>query len=299
MIRFETIVPLAGQVDRDNGIISGVSVITRGEAIGHDVFVDAATLESVRQSAEQAKSVKVKFEHGTNARDIVGTLKNFRNDGNSLRGDLKLIKASPHFPMICEMGENCPEVFGLSIVFKGESEKIDSRSYVRCQKIFSADLVDFPAANPTGLFSVMPEIQFASQELVDLTVERVTTLEAAIKDRVLPLIQRLDAAEKQNQTLFEALQKSETDHKKAIEDAVGALRAEMASADILAARKLAAMGVPAGTVGAHGTIAPPPNPEPVKSLSQQLAEIKDPLERYHFLVKHKLALFAETQAAKL
>jgi hypothetical protein len=48
-----------------------------------------------------------------------------------------------------------PDTFGLSISFTGEHEESDNDIvFARCTEIYSADLVDAPAANPTGLFSV-------------------------------------------------------------------------------------------------------------------------------------------------
>jgi hypothetical protein len=47
-----------------------------------------------------------------------------------------------------------PDTFGLSISFTGEHEESDNDIvFARCTEIYSADLVDAPAANPTGLFS--------------------------------------------------------------------------------------------------------------------------------------------------
>jgi hypothetical protein len=71
---------------------------------------------------------------------------------------------------ILEMAELMPDTFGLSISFTGEHEESDNDIvFARCTEIYSADLVDAPAANPTGLFSakvdsgkkVMDEKQFA------------------------------------------------------------------------------------------------------------------------------------------
>jgi hypothetical protein len=77
------------------------------------------------------------------------------------------------------MAETMPGSFGLSISFSGESEDVEVPSddseevepnsgelpeggveivrAARCMEIYSADIVDQPAANPSGLFQAMPE----------------------------------------------------------------------------------------------------------------------------------------------
>jgi hypothetical protein len=51
------------------------------------------------------------------------------------------------------MAEKMPESFGLSVSFSNCPEEKDGQKFARCAEIYSADLVDSPAANPSGLFS--------------------------------------------------------------------------------------------------------------------------------------------------
>jgi hypothetical protein len=146
---------LNGTIDAANAVIAGVSVITVGEAKGHGMVIDASTLEQVKSAAETyAGGLKVKTDHYTGFDNIVGALKNFIIDGDQLRADLYLLKNHDATPRILEMAELMPDTFGLSISFSGDHEE-DSRGtvFARCAEIYSADLVDTPAANPTGLFS--------------------------------------------------------------------------------------------------------------------------------------------------
>jgi hypothetical protein len=162
---------LQGQIDAQAATISDVSVITVGEAKGHGMQIDAQTLVEVKAAAETyAGGLKVKTDHYTGFNEIVGTLKNFRIDGDQLRADLFLLKNHDATARILEMAELMPDTFGLSISFTGEHEESDNDIvFARCTEIYSADLVDAPAANPTGLFSVkvdsvktgMDEKQFA------------------------------------------------------------------------------------------------------------------------------------------
>jgi hypothetical protein len=162
---------LQGQIDAQAATISDVSVITVGEAKGHGLQIDAQTLVEVKAAAETyAGGLKVKTDHYTGFNEIVGTLKNFRIDGDQLRADLFLLKNHDATARILEMAELMPDTFGLSISFTGEHEESEGGTvFARCTEIYSADLVDAPAANPTGLFSakvdsekkVMDEKQFA------------------------------------------------------------------------------------------------------------------------------------------
>jgi hypothetical protein len=168
------------RVDREAGILRGVSVITEGEAKGHGMIVDGVTLEQVKACAETyVDGLRVKMDHYTGIDAMVGVLRDFQIDGLQLRADLHLIKSHDDFEKILEMAETMPGSFGLSISFSGESEDVEVPSddseevepnsgelpeggveivrAARCMEIYSADIVDQPAANPSGLFQAMPE----------------------------------------------------------------------------------------------------------------------------------------------
>jgi hypothetical protein len=150
------------KIDKDAGIIHGVSVISKGEALGHELVIDSKTLTQVAELASQfSDGLKVRLNHpegkGGTVQSIVGALKNFRVDGSQVRADLHLLKSDENYDKIFELAETQPENFGLSIVFSGKSETEDDLKLARCTEIYACDLVDTPAANPTGLFS-KPEI---------------------------------------------------------------------------------------------------------------------------------------------
>ena len=146
---------LQGQIDAQAATIADVSVITVGEAKGHGLQIDAQTLVEVKAAAETyAGGLKVKTDHYSGFNEIVGTLKNFRIDGDQLRADLFLLKNHDATARILEMAELMPDTFGLSISFSGQHEESeDGTVFARCSEIYSADLVDAPAANDAGLFS--------------------------------------------------------------------------------------------------------------------------------------------------
>jgi hypothetical protein len=135
-------------------IIEGVSVISVGEAKGHGLFVDATTLQEVKQCAESyAGGVKVNLDHGAGIKDIVGFCDNFRIIGDKLVADLNLLENADRRAYVLEIAEKLPDTFGISIAFSGPVREIDGKSFASCTELYSADLVQTPAANPTGLFS--------------------------------------------------------------------------------------------------------------------------------------------------
>jgi hypothetical protein len=146
----------AGVIDAEAGIIRGVSLITKGPALGHGVMIDDKTLAQVKSAAEQyAGGLKVKLNHSGGAGDIVGYIDALRISGEKLLGDLHLLQTSPHRAYILEIAERIPDTFGLSIAFSGPSEKSSDKltTLQRCSEIYSVDLVSEPAANPNGFFA--------------------------------------------------------------------------------------------------------------------------------------------------
>lgn len=182
---------LTGDIDAAAATIKNVSVITVGEARGHGMQIDQKTLLQVKAAAETyAGGLKVKTDHYTGFNEIVGALKNFTIDGDQLRADLFLLKNHDATARIIEMAELMPDTFGLSISFSGEHEEKGETVLARCSEIYSADLVDTPAANPTGLFSakvdsmktVMDETQIADAIAAALApvVEDMAALQAKL-----------------------------------------------------------------------------------------------------------------------
>lgn len=142
------------KVNRESGVIEGVSVITEGEAKGHGVFIDATTLRQVKECADQfSDGVQVKVNHGTGFDSIVGVLRSFRIDGQKLIADLHLLRNHEMRDRLFEMAEELPGSIGLSISFSGGTEEIGKKQFARCTELYSVDFVDRPAANPSGLFN--------------------------------------------------------------------------------------------------------------------------------------------------
>jgi len=151
----QTFSTAGGRVLRSAAIVSDVSVITTGEAKGHNVLIDGTTLRQVKACLDSKPSgAKVKCDHWTGFSNIVGTLRDARISGDRVRADLHLLKEHDKRDLILELAEAQPDTFGFSIAFVGSREKgKDGNQYARVSQLKSVDLVDEPAANPTGLFS--------------------------------------------------------------------------------------------------------------------------------------------------
>lgn len=159
---FRSVAPLGHpNVDRENGVIRDVSIITEGPARGHGVFCDRTTLEQVKAKAEErgAAGLAVKFnpntfDHGPGS--IAGHFSNFRIDGTQLLADLHLDPEYPSRGYLLSLAANQPGSFGLSIDFDMYGEEKGGETFARCEKIDAVTVVDVPAAN-NGLFSVGKE----------------------------------------------------------------------------------------------------------------------------------------------
>jgi hypothetical protein len=135
-------------------VIEGVSIISIGEAKGHGLYVDETTLMQVKECAETYKGgVKVNLDHGAGIKDIVGFVNNFRIVGKQLLGDLNLLETSPMRDYVMEISSKLPDTFGISIAFTGPIREVEGFAFASCTELYSADLVQTPAANATGLFS--------------------------------------------------------------------------------------------------------------------------------------------------
>lgn len=148
-------------IDKEQGVIPGVRIISEGPAIGHGVTVDEKTIDQLLTcSASYSTGVKVKLDHEGGSKDIVGWVNNFEKchdeNGWYLKGDLHLIKSHPSFEYVLELASTIPDTFGLSVFFTGKPDKEDGETFARCTKLLSCDIVTEPAANPTGMFSIGP-----------------------------------------------------------------------------------------------------------------------------------------------
>ncbi len=175
-------------------IIEGVSIISVGEAKGHGLFVDDITLQEVKACAESyAGGVKVNLDHGAGIQDIVGFCDNFRIIGKKLVADLNLLETAEKRAYVLEIASRMPDTFGISIAFSGPVREKDGRSFASCTELYSADLVQTPAANPTGLFSFTAKSVDTSAKQMDEDKNKMEDGEDKVS--IADIIERLSALE--------------------------------------------------------------------------------------------------------
>jgi len=125
---------------RKAGVILGASLIAKGEALGHDMFIDEFALNQVVSlGSEPDTGVKVRFTHPSMSGDglgsYLGRAKNLSLDGDRVRGDVHFSPSSRTTPdgdrggYVMDLAAEDPDSFGMSIVFDhdraAEQEFID------------------------------------------------------------------------------------------------------------------------------------------------------------------------------
>jgi hypothetical protein len=130
-------------------------------------------LMQVKECAESYKGgVKVNLDHGAGIKDIVGFVNNFRIVGKQLLGDLNLLETSPMRDYVLEISSKLPDTFGISIAFTGPIREVEGLAFASCTELYSADLVQTPAANATGLFSfTAKQVDKFPTQMEDATIE--------------------------------------------------------------------------------------------------------------------------------
>lgn len=111
------------------GLIEGVSVITVGEALGHDLWIDAEFLNQTAKAIQAAgdRGVKSRFTHPGMSSDglgkHLGRINNARVEGNQVIGDLHFSDSAHKTPdgdlaeYVNSLVSEDPNAAGLSIVF--------------------------------------------------------------------------------------------------------------------------------------------------------------------------------------
>jgi hypothetical protein len=165
------------------GKISNVSVITKGEASGHGMWIDDEMLSQVEQ-AFGADGVKSRFAHPGLSGDGIGKALGRAYGSAVVDGrvvsDLHLFQAAHESPdgdlaeYVMNLASEDPGGFGMSIAYEPDigaedrffSENEDERGgfvspdpdntqnlpHARLARLYAVDVVDEPAANPNGLF---------------------------------------------------------------------------------------------------------------------------------------------------
>ena len=184
-----------------------MSLVSLGEARGHNKQADQKTLEQVRDCAKQYKGgLRVKFNpytfnHGDGSLAGYIAPDSIQVKDNQVIGDMHVYGAFPHKDYLYEIAERAPDNFGLSIEFNGDTEQIGENFFARCDEIFAATVVDLPAANPTGLFAAKDEesltkikagitdAQIKQNKQTAMTDEEIAKLTKGITEGIKPLFE--------------------------------------------------------------------------------------------------------------
>jgi len=125
--------PAPRGVDRDARVIRGYAVITRGEALGHDMWIDEVLLAQVVEAGNAKTSgLKSRFTHPGLCSDglgkFLGRARNFVRDGDVVRADLFLSDVASKSPegdlagYLMDLAADDDKALGTSIVFSRDFE---------------------------------------------------------------------------------------------------------------------------------------------------------------------------------
>lgn len=244
-------------VDKQAGVIKGVSVLTIGPALGHGIQIDQEGLNQCLEACNNRGSIKLIDKHDAEFEGIVGSVTNFRIEGDKVKGDAELFENHPMRNRIIEIATKIPTEFGLSI--ECDNAHIDNPNgegkLFRCTNVDAVALVPRPAANKTGLFSAkqfdtpaklnlipMTNLKTALQnfaklakleegdtldKVIDAIVEATTVDQPSIEDRLKKLEDGMKPVEMSDEEK-EKLQAEEADKEKADEEKMAKLAEKVA-----------------------------------------------------------------------
>lgn len=138
--------------------LKNVSILTAGEAKGHNLLIDETSLQQALAVAQSMGRIKVTNGHGAQqVMDILGYVENFRIEGSRLLGDLTLLN-SEKADYVANLAGLMPDQFGLSLTFSGVPEDRAGERFARVTEIYDVSVVTQPAANPAGMFSAFSRL---------------------------------------------------------------------------------------------------------------------------------------------
>jgi hypothetical protein len=153
--------------------LRNVSILTAGEAKGHNLLIDETTLVQALQVAQTMGRIKVTNGHGAQqVMDILGFVDNFHIEGDRLLGDLTLL-SSEKANYVASLAAAMPDQFGLSLTFSGVPDDVRGERYARVTEIYDVSVVATPAANASlfSAFSRLPVDTFSKTQMETPVVE--------------------------------------------------------------------------------------------------------------------------------
>ena len=150
--------------------LSNVSILTVGEAKGHNLLIDQKSLEQALEVAQSMKRIKVTMGHGAEVSGILGYIDGFMIEGERLLGDLTLFNTT-EAQFVQQLAQVLPEGFGLSLTFSGVPEEVAGNRFARVTEIYDISVVSTPAANPAGMFSAFCAVDMKKLQMNEAPVE--------------------------------------------------------------------------------------------------------------------------------
>lgn len=239
IINFKEAKLAEGNIDRENSMIKGVSLISTPEAKGHNLSIDEASIDSFL-SAVDGKQIKAYYTHSpeNDALDSIGLWSNFRKEQDEqytkLLGDFTALKAwrdnnPKDFEMLFELAEKAPEAFGVSAEFQaeliyyedGEAKQFDKDSesdvevFARAKEVSAFSIVASPASNPTGLFAEAKQDEMQKQFAETIEAKESLALELkTTQENFEILAKKHSELEEENKKLSEKLESKKEEAEK-------------------------------------------------------------------------------------
>ncbi|MBC2602078.1 hypothetical protein [Puniceicoccus vermicola] len=287
------------RIDKENGILKGVTLMQVGEAKGHGVRITKKTFGK----DWIGKSYKCFISHDEISRDVtecIGVCYGLRleEDGTKLRADFKFLDSfklnhKGDYETLLELAETAPELLGISLTTKGSLQEEDGEDlpFFILEEIYSADFVGHPAATttlfeegkeddpesedkPSSEEKEDPEPDEAEKEVEVEILPRVEALEAQIAE----ILEKLDSLQSEKEDAETAKEEAEKKTEELTEE-----NKELAEA-VNKAKKLAEIG------GDEVTFGEKPSGKEGEDLRKQMNAIPDFAERLKFFREHKAEL---------
>ncbi len=216
-------------VDTEAGVIFGAAVMTCGPAMGHGFSVDMTTLQQTCDlgNAMLDGGAKCHMAHPQTQADgsladqvdkIIGRIRNFRIEGDVLRGDLYVGGYTADRDYILKLAMEDPAACGLSCVFTFDVVPVlgadgmplpDGGLVARVDELFQIDLVGSPAANRRGLLAAIdpPEDPPAPSPAMDPTPPSIAAAKSSMA-KVIAAMRTAMAALREFRDLWAAVDTS-------------------------------------------------------------------------------------------
>jgi len=177
--------------------LPSVSILTVGEAKGHDLLIDQTSLEQALAVAQTMKRIKVTMGHGAQVDGILGYIDGFVIKGDRLMGDLTLFSTT-QAQFVQHLATVLPEGFGLSLTFSGVPAEVGGNRYARVSEIYDISVVSTPAANPAGMFSSFTAVDIQKLQMIEAPIvekiEAAPVVEVIATPEVAPVVAALAEA---------------------------------------------------------------------------------------------------------